>query len=156
VLELYTLGFCGICGICGILINGVQAGEGVVRGGEGGGGTRMGIGMKGLLSRKASFEHRASERKWGKRRVSERGRRSGLQEGGTFSRAPRVGLRVAFAEAERYLKLYVFEESQEEEIPTINCGTLVVGNLGRPRDADLIADHWPLVHRRHLMNFFMH
>jgi hypothetical protein len=38
----------------------------------------MGIGMEGPLSRKASSsEHRASELKWGKRRVSERGRRSG-------------------------------------------------------------------------------
>ena len=44
----------------------------------------MGIGMEGPLSRKVSSEHRASERKWGKRRVSERGRRSGLQEGGHF------------------------------------------------------------------------
>jgi hypothetical protein len=42
----------------------------------------MGIGMEGHLSRKVSSEHRASERKWGKRRVSERGRR--LQEGGHF------------------------------------------------------------------------
>jgi hypothetical protein len=60
----------------------------------------------------------------------------------------------------------IFEErkAKRKKFQQINCGTLVVGNLGRPqgaRDADLIADHCPLetregAHRRHLMSFFMH
>ena len=72
-------------------------------------------------------ERRASERKWGKRRVSERGRRCRLKEGGTLSRAPHVGLRVAFAEAERYIKVCSRKDKRKKFQQLIDRGTLVVG-----------------------------
>jgi hypothetical protein len=86
----------------------------------------------------------------------------GCKREGTLSRAPHLGLRVAFAEAERHITLY----SRKGKLRGRTSNKLIAGRwwLGTwegPRDADLIADHCPLEtreggHRRHLMSFFMH
>ena len=113
MLELSRLGFCGIW------INGVQAGgnEGWRRwrrhhdGNRDGGSSvpkgehRSGSGVSGVCLKRALV--RAAR--------------------GTLSKAPHVGLRVAFAEAERYIKVCSRKAKRMKFQQLIDRGTLVVG-----------------------------
>jgi hypothetical protein len=75
-------------------------------------------------------EKRVLERKWGKRRKSGGGLWSGLNVGRrAFIQGVHVGLRVGTCCGSAEVHKMVFEETEQEDIPTIiDSGRLVVGS----------------------------